>query len=220
MLLLALKSGGSITFDLIGACDLASHQEDRKKTCLSAFWGRSDWEPRIFLMLIRRPRLEMSSVEYILKFLKCQQGVEAGRKKNVTRTEGTEAEGGWARRMSRKAGKRDHLRPQIPSSTSERTFPPTHVLRRLRAYVQVWRQNPRSKSWKSLQNCRYSAWRLGKERARDPIQVSSLVMQSPEVLRGGLGLPWGRRLSSGHQPPQSHLPAQAFFTVNSVLVCV
>lgn len=128
MLLLALKSGGSITFDLIGACDLASLQEDRKKTCLSAFWGRSDWEPRISLMLIRRPRLEMSSVEYILKFLKCQQGVEAGRKKNVTRTEGTDAEGDWARRMSRKAGKRDHLRPQIPSSTSERTFPPTHVL--------------------------------------------------------------------------------------------
>lgn len=37
-------------------------------------------------MLIRKPRLEMSTMEYILKLSKCQEWVEAGRKKNVTRS--------------------------------------------------------------------------------------------------------------------------------------
>lgn len=83
-------------------------------------------------------------------------------------------------------------------------FLPLTSYPRPRAYVQEWRQNPRSKSWKSLWNCRHSVLLLMKERACDPIQVSSLVIQSPEMLRGGLSLPWGQRLSSGRPPTQSH----------------
>lgn len=52
-------------------------------------------------------------------------------------------------------------------------------------------------------------------------------MQIPEVLHQSLSLPWGQRLSSGHQHTLAHTQprmgqppaAQAFFNVNSSTYC-
>lgn len=133
--------------------------------------------------------------------------------------EGTEA-GVWAWRMSMKAGMHDHLRPQIPSSMSERTFPPTYVLpetQSLRTRVKTKPQEQELEVTLKLQifcsaaDERESLW--------PDLGVQPCNIESRDAS-------WRPRPSLGteaQQRPPAHTeprPAQAFFTVNSVLVYV
>lgn len=171
-------------------------------------------------MLIRRPGLELPTMEYILEFLKCQELVEAEEEKTKIKTIARSRRN----RDRRKLGWQDEYRTvhvgstlvlRSPSSMSERTFPPIHVLPTTWSLRKCEENTPGARAGRHFETAD-SIWLMGKEGAS---------AQDLDVR------PWdadSRVPSRRPRPPlwppactQLQLqPARTFFNVNSVLVCI